>query len=271
MALRLRLKTPCSEPLEVEGTLPETARDRSASELQRVEILCGSRRVALAEFFEVSGDPQDECLHWEGDLTGVHGIGAGMARGTVHVHGNAGRHAGREMSGGQLRLEGSTGDWLGAEMQGGLIHVRGSAGHQVGAAYRGSPRGMTGGTILVEGSAGNEIGHTMRRGLIAVGGAGDAVGFHMLAGTVMVFGPSGVRHGAAMRRGTIAFVAEGPTPLPSFRYACRFQPPALRLLLRHLRRLGYPPAAAADCPGWDLFNGDLLEGGRGEFLVPAAA
>jgi formylmethanofuran dehydrogenase subunit C len=173
------------------------------------------------------------------------------------------------MTGGEICVAGDVGDWLGAEMHGGRIHVRGRAGHLVGAAYRGSARGMTRGEILVDGDAGNEIGHTMRRGLVAIGGqVGDLVGFNMLAGTVLVLGDCGIRHGAGMRRGTLAFLGASPPPmLPSFRCACRFRPMVMPLLLRHLKGRGFAVPDELIAASYQLYNGDLLEGGRGEILV----
>jgi formylmethanofuran dehydrogenase subunit C len=247
---------------------PDAVRDKPLAEIEKTPIYHGNTQVPLAEFFAVSGDAADGQMEWEGDLSGVHWIGAGMTGGRLHVVGNAGRHLGSEMGGGEILVDGDAGDWVGGEMHGGLIHVRGRAGHLVGAAYRGSARGMTGGTILVQGAVGNEIGHTMRRGLLAVGAAGDLAGFNMLAGTVLVFGASGIRHGAGMRRGTLAFLGhERPPILPSFRFACRYRPEVLTLVLRHLQSLGFPVSADVAAARVDLFNGDLIEGGRGELLV----
>jgi formylmethanofuran dehydrogenase subunit C len=130
---------------------------------------------------------------------------------------------------------------------------------------------MTGGEILIGGDAGNEIGHTLRRGLIAIGGScGDAAGFNMLAGTILVFGSSGIRHGAGMKRGTIVLAGEKPpTPLPTFRRACRCQPVALRLIAAALRRAAFAADLDRLLVPFELFNGDFLEGGRGElFLRP---
>jgi len=268
MTLRLLLKSRSSVPVEVEGVTPEAVRDKPLADIERIPIFHGNTKVPLAEFFDVSGDPTDGRMEWEGDLSGVHWIGAGMGCGLIHIAGNAGRHLGSEMSGGEILVDGDAGDWVGGEMHDGLIHVRGRAGHLVGAAYRGSARGMTGGTILVHGPVGNEIGHTMRRGLLAVGAAGDLAGFNMLAGSILVFGAAGIRHGAGMRRGTIAFLgSESPPMLPSFRFACRYRPEAMTLLLRHVRSLGFPVSEALDAASFDLFNGDLIEGGRGELLV----
>lgn len=268
MTLRLLLKSRSGVPVEVEGVTPETVRAKPLAEIEKLSIFHGNTQVPLAEFFAVSGDAADERMEWEGDLSGVHWIGAGMSSGWMHVDGNAGRHVGSQMNGGEIHVDGDVGDWVGGEMHGGLIHVRGRAGHLVGAAYRGSARGMTGGTILVHGPVGNEIGHSMRRGLLAVGAAGDLAGFNMLAGSILIFGSSGIRHGAGMRRGTIAFLGEVKPPvLPSFRFACRYRPEIMTLVLRHVRSLGFPCSEESDAARLELFNGDLIEGGRGELLV----
>jgi formylmethanofuran dehydrogenase subunit C len=268
MSLTLRLRAQSSVPIEVEGITPDSVRGKSLAEIERLEIFQGNVKLSLAEFFTVSGDPSDEVHDWEGDLAGVHWIGAKMTSGRIVIHGNGGRHIGSEMRGGEIHVLGDAGDWLGGEMHGGLIHVRGRAGHLVGSAYRGSAKGMTKGTILVAGDAGNEIGHSMRRGLIAVGGnMGDLAGLNMLAGTILVFGNSGIRHGAGMKRGTLVFLGNPPPLLPTFRRACRYRPEVLDLLYRELAQHDFRvPGEVLTC-SYDLFNGDFLAGGRGEVLL----
>jgi len=274
MPLRLTYHAETSVPVEIEGFTPDWAHDKSLAEIERFEIFHGNRKIPLAEMFRVAGDPGDREFEFEGDLAGVHWIGAQMHAGRITVHGPAGRHVGSEMRGGEIHVEGDCGGWVGAEMADGLIHVRGRAGHLVGAAYRGSPRGMTGGTILVDGDAGNEIGLSMRRGLIAIGGAaGDMLGFNMLAGTVLVAGDAGIRPGAGMRRGTLCLLGPSPPPLlPSFRYACTARPEVVAMLLRHVRAKGLPIPDELLTAEVDLYNGDLVALGRGEIFVrPARA
>ncbi len=272
MAITLSLKQQTTIPLEVEGLTPDLVRDKSIAELEKFPIFQGNAKTPLAEFFSIAGDPSDETIVFTGDMSGVHWIGTKMRSGTIRMEGNAGRHVGSMMFGGEIHVAGNVGDWVGGEMKGGLIHVRGRAGHQVGAAYRGSPKGMRKGTILIHGDAGNEIGHTMRRGLIVVGGnVGDFVGFNMLAGTILIGGEPGIRHGAGMKRGTIGFYgAHRPTMLPSFRKSCQFRPPFLSLLHRELARLEFSIPESALAGAFDLFAGDLIEGGRGEILLRAA-
>jgi formylmethanofuran dehydrogenase subunit C len=274
MALRLEYRGQTSVPVEVEGLTTDWACDKSLAEIEQFVIFHGNRKVPLAEMFTVSGDASDKRFDLEGNLAGVHWIGAGMASGAIHIHSPAGRHIGSEMHGGEIHVEGNADGWVGAEMHGGLIHVRGSAGHLVGAAYRGSRKGMTGGTILVEGNAGNEIGHTMRRGMIAIGGAaGDMLAFNMLAGTVLVFGECGIRPGAGMRRGTLGLFGPNPPPLlPTFRFGSTYQPLIMRMVLRGLRSRGFAIDASLDWAALegaelDLYHGDLVALGKGEVFL----
>jgi formylmethanofuran dehydrogenase subunit C len=269
MVLKLQFKGGADVPLEVEGICPDTLRGEAIHEIEKREVFYGNTRVPLAEFFSISGDPSDGHHQWDGDLAGVHWIGAGMTEGTIHITADAGRHIGSEMSGGQITVDGDASDWVGAEMKGGLIDVRGRAGHLIGSAYRGSAKGMTGGTILVHGDVGNEIGHSMRRGLLVVGGnTGDLIGFNMHAGTILVWGESGIRHGAGMRRGTIGFMGDYHPPLLiSFKQGCRFRSEVITLILKYLERLQFPVPAATWDADFDLFHGDMLEGGRGEMLL----
>jgi formylmethanofuran dehydrogenase subunit C len=271
MPLTLRYLAETTIPVEVEGLVPDFARTKSLAELERFSIYHGNQQLPLAELFRVSGDPADGELRFEGDLSGVHWIGAGMTEGRIHVAGPAGRHLGSEMTGGEIYVEGDAEDWVGGEMHGGLIHVRGRAGHLIGAAYRGSRRGMTGGTLLIGGDVGNEIGQTMRRGLLVVGGsAGDYAGFNMIAGTILILAGCGIRPGAGMRRGTLGiFGPEPPKLLPTFRRGAVYQPLFLRLILRELACRGFsfdPRLLTAELQS---YAGDFVAEGRGEVLLRA--
>jgi formylmethanofuran dehydrogenase subunit C len=270
MPLRLVYKGQTGVPVEVEGLVPRTVREMPLADIQRFQIFHGNEKLPLADFFSVSGSVTDGVIDFEGNLAGVHWIGAGMSEGLIHVAGDAGRHVGSEMTGGEMHVSGNAGDWVGGEMHGGLIHVRGSAGHLIGSAYRGSRRGMTGGTILIGGDVGNEIGHTMRRGLLAVGGGcGDFVGINMIAGTVLVFGECGIRPAAGMRRGTIGlFGHEPPKLLPTFRPAGRDKLLILQLLFRELGRLDFQVDEALVNADYRTYHGDMVAIGRGEVLVP---
>ena len=258
-------------PVEVPEILPEAICNRSLKEIEKRPVQHGNRQLALAEFFRVSGTAGDARLEFRGDLAGVHGIGARMREGVIHIDGSAGRHVGAQMRGGTIEIDGDAGDWLGAEMHGGSIRVHGKSGGRVGAAYLGSPRGMSGGTIIVDGSAGDEIGHTMRRGLIAIGGdIGDFAAINMIAGTLLVFGGCGVRPGAGMRRGSLVlFGTRMPQLLPTFRSAGVCRPAFPPLYFRALERRGMSVAPELWDSDYQLYHGDLLAGGRGEIMVRA--
>jgi len=272
MALKLIYRGQTTIPVEIEGFVPRAVRGQRLAEIERFEIFHGNEKRPLADLFGVSGDADDMRFDFEGDLSGVHWIGARMDEGVIHVAGNAGRHVGSEMTGGEIHVAGDASDWVGGEMHGGLVHVRGRAGHLIGAAYRGSKRGMTGGTILVHGPAGNEIGHTMRRGLLATGGCGDFVGLNMIAGTIFVVGPAGIRPAAGMRRGTIGlFGAEPPKLLPTFRAGGRDKLLVVQLLFRELARLRYPLDEALRDVTLRTYHGDFVAVGRGELLIPEPA
>lgn len=271
MPLHFQLRQTSSVPLEVEGITPDRLREMSLAEIEKLEIFQGNVKQAIAEFFRVSGSPADEQHIWSGDLAGVHWLGTKMKSGRIEVQGNIGRHLGSELKGGEIQVFGDAGDWCGAELHGGLIHVHGNAGHLAGSAYRGSVQGMTRGTIIIGGDAGNECGHSLRRGLLYVAGnIGDLCGINMRAGTILVGGKSGIRPGAGMKRGMIAFLGnERPPLLPTFRRACLYRPDIFRLIFRHLRQASAPITEETLAAEFELYNGDLLEGGMGEILLRA--
>lgn len=266
MALELELITAPTVPLEAEAINPNRLVGLSLSEVAKQRVLYGNAEADLGEFFKVSGDPNGE-IRVAGALSRVKMIGAGMSGGRIVIEGDVGPHLGMAMSGGEIVVNGNTGDWLGPEMSGGRILVKGDAGHTVGAAYRGSRIGMRGGQIVVHGKAGNETGNAMRNGLIAIGGdCGDFAGVNMLAGTIVVLGELGWRAGAGMKRGSIVAMQDAPV-LPTFTYACVFEPAYLRLYLRHLRERGLPVEAAHIDGRYKRWSGDSVEINRGEILL----
>ena len=139
MTLQLELTAQTSVPIEVEGIIPETVRDKSLEQIKAMETFVGNRRRPLGDLFRVHGDASDNRMRWEGDMSGVHWLGTKMSCGTIQVSGHAGRHLGSEMSGGEIHVDGDVGDWVGGEMQGGLIHVGGRAGHLVGGGVSRQP------------------------------------------------------------------------------------------------------------------------------------
>lgn len=253
-------------PLEAEVLAPEVLASLKHSEICALPLFLGKRQVRLDEFFDVEGDGSEE-LVIRGDANKVRWIGRGMTRGRITIEGNAGMHLGAYMKGGTIEVTGNASDWLGAEMTAGLIRVGGNAGGQVGAAYRGSPSGMNGGTILIGGTAGLEVGMRMKRGIIAVKGpVRDFAGIQMKGGTIVLMSGAEIRTGAWMIRGTI--VSMKPLRLlPTFAYACAYQPPFLNLYAKQLRSLGYDLPCDTQAGAYQRYTGDAAVPGKGEILV----
>lgn len=269
MPITLRWNGSTTLPVHAEGLSPEALTGLSMVEVARLVIPVGNLDARLGDLFRIEGYGADGILIVEGDLRRLRGLGRGMTAGRLVVRGNAGPGLGAEMSGGTIEVFGSADVAAGVAMRGGLLHVKGCAGHRLGAAEAGSRLGMRGGLIVVEGDAGDDVGLAMRRGLIAIlGRAGDGLGRGMIAGSIFEFGSVGLRPGAGMKRGTIAlFTPEPPTVLPSFHASGRLRPPALNLMLRHLRSRSVPVPATAFQGPVTRYNGDLAARGQGEILA----
>lgn len=255
-----------SVPLEAESISPDVMATFTNDALRALPVFLGKRQCRLDEFFDVDGAASDE-IEIRGDASRVKWIGRGMTRGRIRVVGNAGMHLGAYMKGGTIEVSGNASDWAGAEMTDGLIRIAGNAGGQIGAAYRGSMTGMKGGAILVGGSAGLEVGMRMRRGVIAVAGpVRDFAGLQMKGGTIFLLGGAELRTGAWMIRGTI--VSLSPIPLlPTFSFACAYNPVFLRVYARHLHSLGLVIPFDTRLGRYQRYSGDSSVPGKGEILV----
>jgi formylmethanofuran dehydrogenase subunit C len=263
----LTLKDQPPVPLEAEFLSPDHVAGLDHAAIRALPVFLGKRQLRVDDFFTVEGDGGDE-LEIRGDAAKVKWIGRGMTRGRITVRGNAGMHLGAYMEGGEIEVTGNASDWVGAEMQSGLIRIRGNAGGQVGGAYRGSMKGMREGTILIEGSAGLEIGTRMRRGTIVVKGpVRDFAGLQMKGGTIVLGSGAEFRTGAWMIRGTI--ISLKPLKLlPTFPYACTYNPDFVRIYARHLQKtLGVAIPYKEDAGGYERYCGDTSVPGKGEILV----
>jgi len=264
--IKLTLKEQPTVPLEAEVLSPDVMASLRHDAIRALPVFLGKRQLRLDEFFDVEGDASDE-LQIRGPASKVKWIGRGMTRGRISIVGDVGMHLGAYMKGGAIDVSGNAADWVGAEMAGGLIRIRGNAGGQVGSAYRGSLSGMKQGTILIEGSAGIEIGMRMKRGIIAVAGpVRDFAGLQMKGGTIFLLGGAEIRTGAWMVRGTIVSLKKLQL-LPTFSYACSYQPTFLRLYARHLQSLGFPIPNQIHDGLFQRFTGDTSVPGKGELLV----
>lgn len=262
----LTLKEQPSVPLEAEAISPDVIAPLARDAISALPVFHGKRQCRLDDFFRVEGEASDH-IEIRGDAAKVKWLGRGMTRGRLTVDGNAGMHLGAFMKGGTIEVAGNASDWVGAEMRGGLIRIRGNAGGQIGAAYRGGMSGMNDGTILIGGSAGLEVGMRMKRGVIAVAGpVRDFAGLQMKGGTIFLLSGAELRTGAWMIRGTI--VSLKPLPLlPTFTYACTYQPTFLRLYVKYLQELELPLPAGLENAMFQRYVGDASVPGKGEILV----
>jgi formylmethanofuran dehydrogenase subunit C len=264
--IALTLKEQPAVPLEAEVISPDVMAALSHDAIRALPVFLGKRQCRLDQFFEVEGEASDE-LEIHGDAAKVKWIGRGMSHGRIAIHGNAGMHLGAAMKGGAIEVSGNASDWVGAEMTDGLIRIAGNAGGQAGAAYRGSLAGMKGGTILIGGSAGLEVGMRMKRGIIAIGGqVRDFCGLQMKGGTIVLLRGAELRTGAWMIRGTIVSLAAIPL-LPTFSFACAYNPTFLRIYARHLRMLGISIPVDPKDGTYRRYTGDAAVPGKGEILV----
>jgi len=249
VTLTLTLRTQPPARVFAAPLIPERLRGRGASAVEAIELRCGGETVAAGDLFEVSGaGTKEEALVLAGDLRQFDWIGA-------------------RMSSGEIVARGDVGSWAGAEMSGGVLRIEGDAGARLGAAYPGARVGMTGGEIVVTGNAGEEAGAGMRRGLVAVGGrTGNGAGLRMLAGTIIALGGIGDEAGLGNKRGSLAS-GSALEPLPSYTYATRFHPPALRMQLLRVRQLGLTVPDALLSGPWSRWSGDVTELARGEILI----
>jgi formylmethanofuran dehydrogenase subunit C len=126
---------------------------------------------------------------------------------------------------------------------------------------------MTGGEIVVDGSVGADAGARMRRGLLFVGGdAGIHAARAMIAGTVIVIGRVGNEPAFASKRGSLV-VAGGVEVPVTYRFACDYEPPHVRLALTYLgRRYGLSLGRELVQGRFRRYCGDASTVGKGEIL-----
>lgn len=264
--VRLSLRGPLTELIEIDGLTPDRAAGLSTAEIAALAVMAGSRRASVGDFFTVTGGRSDQ-VEVEGDLRNIDGLGAGTAGGEMVIHGSVGRRVGAGMTGGWIDVRGDVGDDAGLGMQGGALRVTGDAADRLGASAPGAAKGMSGGEIIVNGSAGRDVAARLRRGLIVVGGdAGANAARAIIAGTLVVFGRTGENAGRGSKRGSI--VALGGIDIPAaYEYSCAYQPAYVRLLLTYLHRRYDVGVEQGVLDGtYNRYCGDAAGFGRGEIL-----
>ncbi len=231
----LTLRAPLTESIEADSIVAHAFGSLSETEIAALGAWADRSRRAIGDLFDVKGG-RSTSVRVVGDVRRVDGIGADMAGGDLVIDGDAGPGIAAGMTGGRVEVLGSVGDDAGVRMAGGSLHIRRNAGDRIGAAAPGASRGMTGGEIIVEGSVGTDAGARMRRGLLFVAGAaGDRPARSIIAGTVIVTGRVGTEAAFANKRGTLV-VAGGIDVPATYRHACDYEPPHVRIALTYLAR-----------------------------------
>jgi formylmethanofuran dehydrogenase subunit C len=260
-------RAPIVEALDTEGLTPDRLARLPESAIAHLPVWRGRERLQVGDVFTVRGGHATTVIV-EGGSAHVHGLGAGMTDGTLIIDGDAGHFVAAGMGGGVVEVKGSIGDDGAVGMSGGVFEVVGNCGARVGGARPGASRGMTGGEIVVRGHAGDSVGAFCRRGLLAVAGdVGQAAAHGMIAGSLFVFGRTG-RHPAQFnKRGSLVALGEISVP-ETYRYACRYRPPHVRVTLLYLaRRYGLAVDARHVGGHYRRYCGDRLTPGKGEILV----
>jgi formylmethanofuran dehydrogenase subunit C len=266
-SVTLSLRVPLEGRIEVDGLSPDRFSELSEREIAGLPVWMGRRECLLGDVFAVQGE-RSARVRVEGDCSAVDSLGAGMTGGELTVVSAAGARVGAGMRGGRIEVHGPVADDAGVGMIGGVLHVHGEAGHRLGASQPGAAKGMMGGEIVVTGSAGADAAVRARRGLIVVGGAvGPGAGRGMIAGSLVVFGRVGASPGSGNKRGSI--VAVGGVHVPAtYRYACTYEPPHVRLTMVYLRRrYGLAIDDRVVAGRYRRYCGDAGVPGKGEILA----
>lgn len=262
----LTLRSPLDAWIDASSIAPLAVASLAQMEIAALPVRVGRAVHAVGDFFDVSGE-RSASLRIVGDVRRARGLGSGMAGGELIVEGEAGPRLCAGMAGGHADVLGTAGDDAAIGMTGGTLRIRGGAGDRTGAAAPGASRGATGGEIVVQGSVGSDAGARMRRGLLFVGGdAGDRTARAIIAGTVIVIGRVGCEPAHASKRGTL--VVGGGIDVPvTYRRACDYEPPHVRLALTSLARRHRLSIDRKFIEGrYRRYCGDASTVGKGEIL-----
>ena len=262
----LTLRASLDESIEADTIVPNAFASLGEAEIGALPVWAGRARRVLGDYFDVRGG-RSATVRIVGDVRRANGIATGMAAGDLVIDGDAGSRLAAGMSGGLVDVIGSAGDSAGVAMSGGSLRIRRDAGARVGAGLDGASRGMTGGEIVVGGSVGAHAGARMRRGLLFVGGdAGELAARAIIAGTVIVIGRVGPTPAFANKRGSLV-VAGGVDVPVTYRHACDYEPPHVRLALTYLaRRYELSLGVGLVAGRYRRHCGDANTVGKGEIL-----
>jgi formylmethanofuran dehydrogenase subunit C len=209
-------------PVEVDALTPDQLFGKSEAEIKAVKVWWGNRQENTSDLFDVSvegaaANANEVKIVFDGNLTRVKRIGAGMKAGVIEARGDVDMHVGAMMEGGKLVVKGNANCWAGREMRGGELVIEGNAHDNLCAMYRGEMTGMTGGKVTVYGNAGELTGQYMAGGEILIKGNADRLaGLNMKGGKITIAG-NAQWPGADMTGGEI--LVKGTTEMmPTFKF-----------------------------------------------------
>jgi formylmethanofuran dehydrogenase subunit C len=266
-AVTLTVRATLDHSIDVECIAPDRFATLSSREIEALPVWAGREQRTLADYFTIRGE-RASAVRIVGVVRHASGIGSAMSGGSVLIDGDGGSHVGVGMAGGRIDVRGRVGDDAALGMTGGAVRVRGDAGDRVAAGVPGASRGTSGGEVVIEGSVGKDAGARMRRGLLFVGGdAGDCAARAIIAGTVIVLGRVGREPATDNKRGTLVVGAQVDVP-STYRFACRYESPHVRLALMHLLRQYHVTIDQRFVVGkYDRYCGDAGTVGKGEILA----
>jgi len=267
-ALTFNLKIAPRQRLDLSPLTPDNLAGKQLADIERIELQCGNRKLAMGEVFDISGeDANDIVIHNSaGHTAKLDHIGSQLRNGRITVQGHAGDYAGYEMRGGELIIQGDVEAFAAGTLSGGFMHIQGNAGDFLGGAIAGDRQGMKGGTVIVAGNAGDRVGDQMRRGLLLIeGSSGDYCGTRMIAGTIGILGSVGQYTGYAMRRGTL-LLKEMPALHTTFVDCGLHTLPFLNLMFQSF--VGLPTCfTELEQNRVRRYAGDIANDGKGEILI----
>jgi len=128
---------------------------------------------------------------------GLHGLAAGLKKGTIIVNGNAGDYVAALNDGATIVINGCAGRFVADNMTAGKVVTVGDAGY-------GASEYCYGGTLVIKGNAGDFLG-ALNKGatIIVTGDAGDDIGTYMVGGDIIIIGDCGKNLGNYFLRGNI--------------------------------------------------------------------
>lgn len=269
MSLILTLKVKIKIPVDMSPVIPENITGKKLSEISRMKLEVGNRKLALDDLFTIKGSSDSEAITIRKCDTKLDFIGHNMNKGEIIVDGSAGDYLGKSMTGGEIIVSGSTGRWAGTGMKSARIEIKKDAGDYLGATLPGGQYGMQGGLIHIHGNAGARVGEYMRRGIIAIeGDTGGYCGYRMRAGTILILGQSYKNIGLGMKRGSIILLKK-PAAVPKTFNSCgTHELGFVSILIRELSGLGrafYRLQKSATT--MERIVGDMAVAGKGELLI----